>query len=60
MNEQLWGIKDVAEFLRVPVQTLYQWRSRNYGPRGIRVGRHVRYRPQDVRAWVDSLVREAV
>jgi predicted DNA-binding transcriptional regulator AlpA len=58
IREQLWGIKDVADHLRVPVQTLYQWRGRDYGPRGIRVGRHVRYRPEDVRAWVASLVHE--
>jgi predicted DNA-binding transcriptional regulator AlpA len=57
MTDKLWGIKDVADYLDIPVQTLYQWRSRGYGPPGIRLGRYVKYRPDDVRAWVASLVR---
>lgn len=51
---RLWGVKDVAEFLGVPVATLYQWRYHGYGPRGRRVGRYVRYDP-DVRTWFNSL-----
>jgi excisionase family DNA binding protein len=58
MNDKLWGIKDVAEYLDIPLQTLYQWRSRGYGPPGIRLGRHVKYRPDDVRAWIASMVRD--
>jgi hypothetical protein len=53
MNEprRLWSIAETADFLRVPVATLYQWRYRGYGPRGRRVGRYVRYDPRDVRDW---------
>lgn len=51
---KLWSINDVAEFLGIPVQTLYQWRTRNYGPPGRRVGKHVRYDPDQVRAWFDA------
>ncbi|GAA3857582.1 hypothetical protein GCM10022243_23890 [Saccharothrix violaceirubra] len=54
MNK-LWGMKEVAEFLGVPVNTLYQWRTKNYGPPGKRVGKYVRFVPDQVRAWVDSL-----
>jgi excisionase family DNA binding protein len=53
----LWGVKEVAEYLGVPVQTVYQWRTKDYGPPGVRVGRYVRYRPEDVRAWVATLVK---
>lgn len=56
--EKLWGIKELADYLDIPVQTIYQWRSRGYGPPGIRLGRHVKYRPDDVRVWVAALVRE--
>ncbi|MFD4204398.1 helix-turn-helix transcriptional regulator [Micromonospora tulbaghiae] len=38
--------------LGVPVSTLYQWRYRRVGPKASRVGRHLRYDPADVRAWV--------
>ncbi|MER6452233.1 helix-turn-helix domain-containing protein [Streptomyces sp900105245] len=50
---------DVAELLGVPVETLYQWRRKRTGPRGFRVGRHLRYDPNDVRAWVGSLMEGA-
>jgi hypothetical protein len=29
------------------------WRANKSGPRGIRVGRHVRYRPSDVELWLE-------
>ena len=34
--------------------TLYHWRRTGYGPQGTRVGRYVRYRPEEVRAWFES------
>ena len=55
--DRLWTIQDVAHYLGVPVQTLYQWRSRGYGPKGVRIGRHVRYRADDVRSWVADQVK---
>jgi excisionase family DNA binding protein len=51
--EPLWTVEDVARYLGVPVATLYQWRYRRTGPRAHRVGRHLRYDPSDVRAWLD-------
>ncbi|MET9410529.1 helix-turn-helix domain-containing protein [Streptomyces sp. NPDC002935] len=51
---------DVAELLGVPIETVYQWRRKRTGPRGFRVGRHLRYDPDDVRAWVESLMEGAV
>lgn len=53
--DRLWSVQDVAEFLGIPVQTLYRWRSQGYGPPGSRMGKHVRYVPDDVRRWVESL-----
>jgi excisionase family DNA binding protein len=50
---QLLGPQALAEYLGVPVKTVYQWRYRNLGPRGIRVGRHVRYRRADVDSWLE-------
>jgi excisionase family DNA binding protein len=56
---RLWGVKDVAAFLGVPVMTIYHWRHNGYGPHGTRVGRYVRYRPEEVRAWFDEQGRQA-
>ncbi|GGR87598.1 hypothetical protein GCM10010269_28480 [Streptomyces humidus] len=45
---------DVAEIFDVPVETVYQWRKKRTGPPGFRIGKHVRYDPADVRAYVDQ------
>ncbi|MFF0290277.1 helix-turn-helix domain-containing protein [Streptomyces sp. NPDC004044] len=47
---------DLADLLGVPVETVYQWRRKDTGPRGFRVGRHLRFDPEDVRVWVVSLM----
>lgn len=52
--EPLWTIEDVAAYLRLPVQTLYQWRRRNTGPPAKKCGRHLRYDPGAVRRWATN------
>ena len=52
--EELWTIRETAAFLRIPPGTLYQWRHRRKGPRAAKVGRHLRYNPDDVRAWFED------
>nr|WSX20165.1 helix-turn-helix domain-containing protein [Streptomyces tubercidicus] len=34
------------------VETVYTWRKKRTGPTGFRVGKHIRYDPADVHAWV--------
>lgn len=46
--------KGLADYLDIPLSTVYQWRGRGLGPRGARVGRHVRYRLSDVEAWLNQ------
>lgn len=53
--DRLLSPDEVASFLSVPVKTLYQWRYKGVGPRGLRVGRHLRYRQHEVEAWLESL-----
>ncbi|MGH9034275.1 MAG: helix-turn-helix transcriptional regulator [Acidimicrobiia bacterium] len=55
-NDRLLTLEQVAGYLQVPVKTLYDWRHRGLGPRGLRVGRYVRYRQADVDAWLDTCV----
>ncbi|MEU4422920.1 helix-turn-helix domain-containing protein [Actinoplanes sp. NPDC024001] len=50
--EELWSIEETAAYLRVPPGTLYQWRHRRKGPPAFKVGKHLRYDPTAVRAWV--------
>jgi excisionase family DNA binding protein len=53
-RERLMSPVGVARFLGVPLRTLYRWRSRGDGPRGYRLGRHVRYRVDDVERWLED------
>ncbi|EME52757.1 MULTISPECIES: helix-turn-helix domain-containing protein [Amycolatopsis] len=50
--DPLWSVEDVADYLRVPVKTLYQWKWLGEGPPVRKIGRHLRYDPTKVRAWV--------
>jgi len=52
-------VQDVADYLGVPVRTLYDWRCRDYGPRARKVGRYLRYEPAEVRSWFESLDDQA-
>jgi excisionase family DNA binding protein len=54
-DDRLWTVEDVAYYLGVPVQTVYWWRGAGKGPPGRRVGKRVRYRGEDVKAWFASL-----
>lgn len=38
--------------LRMPEKTLEWWRRERRGPIPMHIGRHVRYRSEDVRAWL--------
>ncbi len=52
--ERLWTVEDTSAFLGVPVATLYQWRHHRTGPPAYKVGRHLRYDPAEVRAWLTT------
>jgi excisionase family DNA binding protein len=52
--EPLIGIEELAEYLGVPIKTLYKWRQEGAGPCSVRVGRHIRYFVSDVRDWLSQ------
>jgi len=54
-HQELWDIDDVANYLGVPKQTIYSWRTTGYGPQGFRVGKHLRWRAATVIAWTLGL-----
>jgi excisionase family DNA binding protein len=51
---QLLSAEEVAEYLGVPVSTLYKWRHFGRGPKAFRVGRHLRYDAEELQRWLDS------
>jgi excisionase family DNA binding protein len=58
--DRLLTIEDLAEYLGVPVATLYAWRYHRQGPPGFRVGRHVRYRWVDIEEWISDRIKTDV
>jgi excisionase family DNA binding protein len=44
--------KQAAEMLQVALRTLATWRYEGRGPRYVKVGRSVRYRPEDIAKYV--------
>lgn len=52
--EPAWTIEDVAAYLRVSVETVRTWRKKRTGPPGRRAGKHLRYDPERVRAWLND------
>jgi excisionase family DNA binding protein len=49
----------VAERISVSVRTLERFRVSGDGPRFVKAGRLVRYRVEDVDAWVNARVRHS-
>jgi excisionase family DNA binding protein len=43
--------QELADELRLPLETIYTWNKRGTGPRRLKFGRHVRYTRADVDAF---------
>ena len=52
--DPLLTAQQLAEYLEVPLATLYAWRYRREGPPGFRAGRHLRYRKSDIDQWIND------
>lgn len=52
--EPLLSIEDLAEYLGIPVTTIYDWRVDGKGPCAVRVGRHLKFAVSDVKAWISQ------
>jgi hypothetical protein len=52
--DQLLTQDDLAPRIKVQTKTLEAWRYRGGGPKFVRVGRLIRYRPSDVQEWLTS------
>ncbi|MBO7938936.1 helix-turn-helix domain-containing protein [Streptomyces antibioticus] len=53
-RRKLATAEEIADYLGVPIGTVYQWSSRGGGPQLIKVGRHLRARWSDIEKWLDS------
>lgn len=53
--EPVLTTSELAEYLGLHVQAIYDLRADGRGPSGIRVGREIRYRVSDILRWLDGL-----
>lgn len=44
--------REIADLLNMSMRTLQEYRFRGIGPRFIKIGRAVRYSPEDVEAYI--------
>ena len=49
--------QDAAALLKMSVKSLQGWRYRGAGPRFVKAGRSVRYRPEDLQTFVLAALR---
>lgn len=52
--EPLLTVTELADYLGVPVATIYDWRVDGKGPRAIRIGRHLKFAASDVRSGLET------
>lgn len=60
LGERLLNEHDVAVKLGLSVGTIRRWRLIRCGPRYLKVGSAVRYKPEEVQGWIDACPRGGV
>jgi predicted DNA-binding transcriptional regulator AlpA len=53
-THRLWNEREVAQFYGVSVATIRRWRLFRRGPKFLKIGASVRYKPADVCSWLAS------
>ncbi|MFK4113794.1 helix-turn-helix domain-containing protein [Microbacterium sp. NPDC006705] len=53
--EPLLSINELADYLGVPVSTIYDWRTSGKGPRAYRFGKRIMFGVSDVRTWMGAM-----
>lgn len=51
---RLFNEYDVAEIFRLSVATMRHWRLTGKGPKWLKLGSAVRYRPEDVQTYLEG------
>jgi excisionase family DNA binding protein len=54
MQEPLLSPRELADWLGIPIGTIYRWNHTGDGPTPLSIGRHVRYRQSDVEDWLNA------
>jgi excisionase family DNA binding protein len=56
---ELLSIDEVSAYLGIPVDSLRRWRTQGTGPRAAKLGKHLRYRKDEVDRWVTEREKDS-
>jgi excisionase family DNA binding protein len=56
---KLLTTRELADYLGIPVQTVYAWAARGTGPERVKVGRYTRYRMSSIDVWLNAQVKQS-
>ena len=61
LGPPLLSLEEVSEWTGTAKSTLYSMMSQRRGPRSLKIGRTLRFRPTDIQDWINELAsaREA-
>lgn len=59
MSDELLTVAQLARVLEVPAEQILLWRRRDFGPPPVNGAAIPRWKPEDVRSWVDQRIAEA-
>jgi predicted DNA-binding transcriptional regulator AlpA len=59
LPDRLWSHQETADFLGIPTATLHQLNHKGTGPRSYKIGRHRKYDPADIAAWLQARASDA-
>jgi excisionase family DNA binding protein len=51
---RLLTVQELADLLQIPAKTIYTWRYKRIGPPAVPMGKYLRFRVEDVAAWLDE------
>jgi excisionase family DNA binding protein len=55
VNDEWMSVEELCAWLRIKPQTLYNARYAHGEPRGVRVGRELRFRRAEIELWLRSI-----
>lgn len=48
------SVDELAQYLQLSKETIYHWRLEGTGPRATKLGKHLRYRRENIEAWLQA------
>ena len=51
---RLLTVQELADLLQIPAKTIYTWRCKRIGPPAVPMGKYLRFRVEDVAAWLEE------